>query len=326
MKKIILKLLTAGLKKNSYQPTEELSLENAIAQIDNFFGRDRMLKEFNADITVPYYTQSELGYRLYHSAEDAIHMALNFDGVFHVDGYQAQPRLVAEQIDKLGATNVLEVGCGKGFNSLFLAHKYPNVKFFGIDLTPSHIAIANRKGRDLTNLTFKIGDFNCLNFPSQSFDLVFACECLCHAAQPHITLAEIFRLLRPGGKLVVFDGYRQAKLESFSQELQTLTQLTEIGMAIRHGFSEVEDWTEVARNVGFSVEIIEDLTFAIQPTILRLQSLSLLFFQSYWRSKLFTFLLPKYLVRNAVPSLLMPFTFNINQGALGYYQFILNRT
>jgi len=326
MKKLILKLLTSGLKPNYSQPTEQLTLENAITQIERFFGCDHILKEFDADITVPYYTQSELGYRLYHSAEDAIHMALNFDGVFDVDAYKHQPRIVAEQVHKLGATRVLEVGCGKGFNSLFLANQYPSVQFVGIDLTPSHIAIANSKARDLSNLTFQIGDFNCLNFQSQSFDLVFACECLCHAAQPHITLAEIFRLLRPGGKLVVFDGYRQGKLESFSQELQTLTQLTEIGMAIRHGFSEVEDWTEVARNVGFSVEIIEDLTFAIQPTILRLQSLSLLFFKSYWRSKLFTFLLPKYLVRNAVSSLLMPFTFKINQGALGYYKFILNRT
>ncbi|NEP22008.1 class I SAM-dependent methyltransferase [Moorena sp. SIO3I6] len=326
MKKLIIKLLTAGIKNNYYQPTEELSLENAIAQIDHFFGRDSMLKEFDADITVPYYTQSELGYRLYHSAEDAIHMALNFDGVFNVDGYQAQPRIVAEQIDKLGATNVLEVGCGKGFNSLFLAQQFPSVQFVGIDLTPSHIAIANRKVRDFTNLTYQIGDFNCLNFPSQSFDLVFACECLCHAHQPRITLAEIFRILRPGGKLVIFDGYRQAKLESFSQELQTLTQLTEIGMAVQHGFCELEDWTEVAKNVGFSVETREDLTFAIQPTLLRLQSLSLLFFKSYWRSKVLTFLLPKYLVRNAVPGLLMHFAFNTNQGSLGYYKFILNRT
>ncbi|NEN96039.1 MAG: class I SAM-dependent methyltransferase [Moorea sp. SIO3I7] len=325
MKKLIIKLLTAGIKNNYYQPTEELSLENAIAQIDHFFGRDSMLKEFDADITVPYYTQSELGYRLYHSAEDAIHMALNFDGVFNVDGYQAQPRIVAEQIDKLGATNVLEVGCGKGFNSLFLAQQFPSVQFVGIDLTPSHIAIANRKVRDFTNLTYQIGDFNCLNFPSQSFDLVFACECLCHAHQPRITLAEIFRILRPGGKLVIFDGYRQAKLESFSQELQTLTQLTEIGMAVQHGFCELEDWTEVAKNVGFSVETREDLTFAIQPTLLRLQSLSLLFFKSYWRSKVLTFLLPKYLVRNAVPGLLMHFAFNTNQGSLGYYKFILKR-
>ena len=322
---LILKFLTAGLKNRLSQSPEKLTLEKAIAQIDRLFDCQGMLKELDADFTVSYYTQSELGYRLYHSGDDAIHMALNFDGVFEAEGYQAQPKIVAKAIDDLGAKNVLELGCGKGFNSLFLAHKYPHVQFTGIDLTPSHIAIANRKVQDLTNLTFQIGDFNDLNFPARSFDLVFACECLCHSPQPQITLTEICRILRPEGKLVVFDGYRQAKLDSFSQELQTSTQLTEIGMAVQHGFSEIEEWTEMAENVGFSVETREDLTFAIQPTLLRLQSLSRLFFESYWRSKIFTVLLPQNLVRNSVPGLLMPFTFNPDRGSLGYYQFILKR-
>ncbi|NEP14511.1 MAG: class I SAM-dependent methyltransferase [Symploca sp. SIO2C1] len=325
MKKVILKLLTAGIKNNASQSTEELTLEHAIAQIDHVFGRDRMLQEFDADFTVPYYTQSELGYRLYHSAEDAVHMALNFDGVFDADGYQAQPRMVAEQVDKLGGKKVLEVGCGKGFNSRFLAQQYPSSQFVGIDLTPHHVALASRKVRNLTNLTFQIGDFNGLNFPSESFDLVFACECLCHSDQLPVTLAELFRLLRPGGKLVIFDGYRQTKLENFSPEIQTITQLTEVSMAIRQGFFEVEDFTEVAKNVGFALETKEDLTFAIQPTLSHLGGLSQLFFRSHWRSKLFTWLLPRYLVRNAVAGLLMPFTFNTNQGSLGYYKLIFKR-
>ena len=325
MKKVILKLLTAGLDDNSSHQPEQLTLEKAIAQIERLFGCDRILQEFDADITVPYYTQSELGYRLYHSVEDAIHMALNFDGVFRADGYYAQPRIVAEQVQKLGATKVLELGCGKGFNSRFLAQHYPNVQFVGIDLTPSHIAIANRKASNFSNLTFQLGDFNSLNFPSQSFDVVFACECLCHAHQHRIALAEIFRLLRQGGKLVIFDGYRQAKLASFSQELQIATQLIEIGMAVQHGFYELEEWTEVAQDVGFSVEAREDLSFAIQLTLERLQSLSLRFFQSYWRSKIITFFLPKYLIRNAVSGLLMPFAVDANRGSLGYYKFILKR-
>ncbi|NER25322.1 MAG: class I SAM-dependent methyltransferase [Symploca sp. SIO1C2] len=325
MKKVILKLLTAGIKNNSSQLAEQLTLEEVIAQVDHVFGRDRMLKEFDADFTVPYYTQSELGYRLYHSGEDAIHMALNVDGIFDADGYQAQPLMVAEQIEKLDAKKVLEVGCGKGFNSRFLAQQYPSSQFVGIDLTPHHVAIASRKARNLTNLTFQIGNFNSLNFPSQSFELVFACECLCHSDQLAITLAEIFRLLRPGGKLVIFDGYRQAKLEKFSPEIQTITKLTEVSMAIQHGFFEVENFTEVAKNLGFSLEVKEDLTFAMQPTLSRLGRLSKLFFNSNWRSKLFTWLLPKYLVRNAVAGLLMPLAFNTNQGSLRYYKLILKR-
>ena len=96
-------------------------------------------------------------------------------------------------------------------------------------------------------------------------------------------------------------------------------------MAIRYGFFEVEDFTEVAKSVGFYRETKEDLTFAMQPTLSRLRRLSQLFFYSGWRSKIFTWLLPKYLVRNAVAGLLMPLAFNTNQGSLGYYKLILKR-
>jgi len=325
MKKTILKLLTGGLPDRASQLTENLTLERAIARIDRLFGCDRILAEFDADLTVPYYTQSELGYRLYHSVEDAIHMSLNFDGHFHAEGYYAQAKVVAEEIEKLGLSRVLELGCGKGFNSQFLADRFPKFQFVGIDLTPSHIAIANQKASHLSNLKFQIGDFNGLDFPPQSFDLAFAVECLCHAPQPRIVLAEIFRLLRPGGKLVIFDGYRRGTLESFPQDLQTATQLIEVAMAVQGGFSELEHWTEIAKTVGFSVESREDLSVAIQPTLLRLRSLSVNFFQSYWRSKLLAWLLPKYLIRNSVAGLLMPFAVEVERGSLGYYQLILKR-
>ncbi len=325
MKKAILNLVTVGIKNQRSQNSEALTAETAIAQIDQVFGLQRLFNECDTDFTVSYYTQSELGYRLYHSAEDAVHMALNFDGIFDADGYQAQPRIVAEQVEKLSANQILEVGCGKGFNSRWLAQHYPNAQCVGIDLTPHHVAIATQKSRDLSNLTFQVGDFNDLKFPSQSFDVVFACECLCHSSQLPITLSEIFRVLRPGGLFIVFDGYRQANLDNFSQEIQTMTQLTEISMAVRQGFFEIDAWIEAAQTTGFSLEVKEDLTFAMQPTLAKLRKLSQLFFQSHWRSKLLTWFMPKYLTRNAVAGLLMPFVFNPNQGSLGYYKLILKR-
>ncbi len=319
-KDIIVKLLTGISEPDYARLASQLTLADAIAKIDSLFGCDLVLQEFNSDFTIPYYTQSERGYQIYHSG-DAMHMALNPDGVFHPDGYYGQPRVVAEQMRQIDAKNVLELGCGKGFNSRFLAEQYPEVNFTGIDLTPSHIKIAGRKANKFSNLCFEEGNFNKLNFSDQSFDIVFGFECLCHASQAEIPLAEIFRVLRPGGQLIVFDGYRQIELEKLPELLQTAAQLVEVSMAVRHGFSEIDDWQKIAQSIGFRFQTIEDISFAVKPSLSRLQKLSLQVFSLPWKLKILTYLLPKYLVRNSIAGLLMPLT----EDALGYYKMILER-
>jgi arsenite methyltransferase len=321
----IIKRLKTGFNKDNYTLNHQLSLSETLDQIDRLFGCDRILKEFDTNITVPYYTQSEWGYRFYHSEQDAIHMALNFDGVFKAEGYYVQPQIVGEQINQLSAKEVLEIGCGKGFNSQFLAEQYPNVKFTGVDLTPLHIKIASQKASKIHNLSFQIGNFNQLNFPDESFDIVFAVECLCHAKQPQTPLAEIFRILRPGGQLIVFDGYRKAKLATFDRELQRATCLIETSMAVQHGFPEIQQWLDVANSAGFYVEKSEDLSFAILPNLVRLKKLSLKFLQSSWRAKIIAFLLPKYLVRNSIAGVLMGFVLDPKAGSCSYYKVILGR-
>ncbi|MDH6056150.1 class I SAM-dependent methyltransferase [Umezakia ovalisporum] len=325
MKDIIIKLLTGASQVDYAMLASQLTLTDAIAKIDWLFGCEAVLKEFNSDFTIPYYTQSEWGYQIYHSGQDAIHMALNVDGVFNPDGYYAQPRVVAEQICELDARNVLELGSGKGFNSCFLAQQYPEVNFTGIDLTASHIKIARRQAEKFSNLSFEEANFNQLRFLDQSFDIVFAFECLCHASADEIPLAEIFRVLRPGGKLIVFDGYRKNKLEQLSPLLQTASQLVEVSMAVRNGFSLIDDWYAIAQSIGFRVEVREDISWAIQPTLWKLQKLSLKLFSLSWKAKILTYLLPKYLVRNSIAGLLMPFTVSPKGEAFGYYKLILER-
>lgn len=324
-KDIVIKMLTGGAKPDYATLASQLTLTEAIAKIDWLFGCESILKETESDFTVPYYTQSEWGYQLYHSGDDAIHMALNPDGVFDPDGYYAQPRVVANKIDELEAKTVLELGCGKGFNSRFLAQQYPQGQFTGIDLTPAHIQIAQQKVQNLTNLSFQTGDFTALDFPDQSFDLVFAFECLCHAAEPAKPLLEIQRVLRPGGQLIVFDGYRQIQLAQLPPALQTATQLVEVSMAVRHGFAEIDDWRDIAQSLGLRVQVMADLTVEIQPTLAKLQRLALKLLSLSWKGKILTALLPKYLVRNAIAALLMPFTFSPQQEALRYYKLILEK-
>ena len=63
-------------------------------------------------------------------------MNISFDKKLHKEGEFYQPKTVEKYINK-STKNILELGCGQGANLSYLASIYQNVKFTGIDLTPS---------------------------------------------------------------------------------------------------------------------------------------------------------------------------------------------
>ncbi|UZQ55044.1 class I SAM-dependent methyltransferase [Trichothermofontia sichuanensis B231] len=304
-------------------PTDGVTLTEALAFVERYFPRDRVLADYDRELTIRYYTESEPGYRKYHSLQDCVHFALNEDGRFDPEGYYAQPQYVSAQVQAVQAAQVLEVGCGKGFNSLFLAQQHPTVQFTGVDLTPRHVQIAARKAAQIPNLVFRRGDFNQLDVADQSVDLVFGVDCLCHAADSRRVLTELYRVLRSGGRLVVFDGYRRAELAAFEPEMQLAMQLTEVAMAVRHGFPVLADWLAVAESVGFTLMEQQDQTQAILPNLYAVQALAKRYFRRPWRAKLLQWVLPKYLVRNAIAGLLLPLVCDAETGAFSYQQLVL---
>ncbi|MEM7626601.1 MAG: methyltransferase domain-containing protein [Planctomycetota bacterium] len=303
--------------------TAELSLDQALEQIDRAFGIAKVLRDFDRDHTVRYYTQSEVGYRRIHSKADCVHLALNDGDAFDPAGYGAQPRAVEAQVRELGARDVLELGCGKGFNSLFLAERLPQVSFTGLDLTPRHVARARRKAAGRDNIGFREGDFNALPFGDAQFEVVFAIECLCHSTDVSRTLTEARRVLRPGGRLVVFDGYRGEGFEAQAASVQTAQRLTETAMAVRGGMTSLGRWLDTGQEHGFTLLHQTDHSEAIKPTLRRLQRLSRKYFA--WPSwvRWSAQGLRPHLVRNAVAGLLMPFCLETH--AFRYHQTVMVR-
>lgn len=106
---------------------------------------------------------------------------------------------------------VLDVGCGPGHLALQLARRH-GLDVTGIDLDPAMVerAEANADGRvghggAVTRPTFIVGDVASLAFPDASFDVVVTTLSLHHWADPAAGLAEIGRVLRPGGRALVWD-------------------------------------------------------------------------------------------------------------------------
>jgi SAM-dependent methyltransferase len=114
---------------------------------------------------------------------------------------------------------VLEVGCGPGHLSIRLARHHV-FEVTGLDLDPAMIdrarANANRPGNsDQHRPSFVVGDVATLAFPDGSFDLVVSTLSMHHWADPAAGLAEIGRILRPGGRALIWDLRPGARLHPF---------------------------------------------------------------------------------------------------------------
>ncbi len=107
---------------------------------------------------------------------------------------------------------VFDMGCGLGATLRSFARRLPHADLNGITLVPWQL----EQGRQLNqscpegrNISLTLGDYEHTTQPSASFDAVYAIESSCYArgANKSAFLQEAHRLLRPGGRIAVADGF-----------------------------------------------------------------------------------------------------------------------
>jgi len=97
------------------------------------------------------------------------------------------------------SNDVLEIGCSAGpLQQILRADGYTNLT--GIDISESAIALAKKRG--IPNVSLMDGAN--LDFPDQSFDLLLASDVLEHIEDEERATHEWHRVLRPGGRMIVF--------------------------------------------------------------------------------------------------------------------------
>jgi ubiquinone/menaquinone biosynthesis C-methylase UbiE len=101
----------------------------------------------------------------------------------------------------------LDIGCGSGASTWLLAHSQPDVQWTGLDLSRPYLKVAADRLRERLNVDWLQGDATQLSFKDESFDQcvsIFLFHELPHEERLR-TLAEAWRVLRPGGLLLVAD-------------------------------------------------------------------------------------------------------------------------
>lgn len=103
------------------------------------------------------------------------------------------------------AITVADLGAGEGLISQLIAHRAERV--WCIDSSPKMVEVGTELARknNLANLTYKLGDIEQVPLPDKSVDLAILSQALHHANHPQAAVDEAFRILKPGGQLLVLD-------------------------------------------------------------------------------------------------------------------------
>lgn len=127
------------------------------------------------------------------AAKDEEHFPSTIDPrIYHV-------RLILEYFRDLNGKRVLDAGCGKGRFARVLADRYPQTAIVGFDLAEAMLRYVP------SNVRACAGSMTGLPFRSAAFDCVYATESLEHAVDIDAAVAEMCRVTKPGGRIVIID-------------------------------------------------------------------------------------------------------------------------
>ena len=103
------------------------------------------------------------------------------------------------------AITVADLGAGEGLISQLIAHRAERV--WCIDNSPRMVEVGTELARKngLANLTYKLGDIESVPLPDRSVDLAILSQALHHANHPQTAVNEAFRILKPGGQVLILD-------------------------------------------------------------------------------------------------------------------------
>jgi cyclopropane fatty-acyl-phospholipid synthase-like methyltransferase len=225
---------------------------------------------------IKYYESCEIDYRWLWDLENSRSMHYGFweRGVRTLaEALTRQNDFMASRAGISASDHILDAGCGVGGSSLYLAKNY-GCEVTGISISARQVEQAAdyaRIGGLTERVKFAERDFTSTGFPDGTFSVVWAVESVCHAANKLDFLREARRVLRPGGRLILCDGF--ASRSDYAVDDERIMRRWLNGWAVEN-LERSESFRELAVQAGFRNVQYEDVTHYIVPSSRRLYRLA----------------------------------------------------
>jgi len=226
----------------------------------------------NPQLQTYYQTlESRIGYRLL--LGDTRHF-----GFWDHDTYWPFPltRALRRMEDKLAevlalprGAQVLDAGCGVGHVALHMAQKH-GLRVSAIDIVDRHLEKARRNvkrsGLPQGAITVRKMDYHHLeSLPDQSLDGVYTMETFVHATDPEAVLAGIRRILRPGGRLALFE-YDHDLVDGAPEEMaDSMRKINKFAAMPTNDRSHPGVFETMLEEAGFEDIVVRDFSENIRP-------------------------------------------------------------
>ena len=149
---------------------------------------------------------------------------IDVDGIRVADYFEActapENRFILKQMGDITDKYLFDLGCGAGENSVYFAKK--GARCVASDYSPGMVEVAVKLAEtNGVKIEGKVMDAMALEFPDNTFDVVYASNLLHHLPNPKLAIREMHRVLKPGGKACFWDPLRHNPIINVYRRIAT---------------------------------------------------------------------------------------------------------